>query len=86
MLAADGFKSQAHEKAKRGRPLSDEWKASNRTNLRPKCEWNTCSWTQNAMGGHIVRTIGMVCAKVKIGMMNLVSDEKNNRKYSQHNR
>jgi IS5 family transposase len=27
---------------------------------------------QHAMGGHIVRTIGLVRAKVKIGMMNLV--------------
>lgn len=27
---------------------------------------------QHAMGGHIVRTIGLARAKVKIGMMNLV--------------
>jgi hypothetical protein len=27
---------------------------------------------QDAMGGHFVRTIGLLRAKVKIGMMNLV--------------
>jgi transposase, IS5 family len=31
---------------------------------------------QHAMGGHIVRTIGLARAKVKIGMMNLVYDMK----------
>ena len=31
---------------------------------------------QHAMGGHIVRTIGLARAKVKIGMMNLVYNMK----------
>jgi len=31
---------------------------------------------QHAMGGHLVRTIGLARAKVKIGMMNLVYNMK----------
>jgi len=31
---------------------------------------------QHAMGGHIVRTIGLARAKIKIGMMNVVYNMK----------
>ena len=32
--------------------------------------------TQHAMGGHLVRTIGLARARVKIGLMNLVYNMK----------
>jgi len=79
------LKSHIHRKGKRGKPLTDQAKGSNRTKstvrVRPSraCKGMHCQATvehvfgaqANDMGGTLVRTIGLVRAKAKIGMKNL---------------
>jgi len=71
-LRARGLKSRIHRKGKRGKPLSEQAKGSNRTksSVRVRVEHVFGAQT-NDMGGTLVRTIGMVRAKAKIGMKNL---------------
>ena len=71
-LIADGFESQIHEKGSRCHPLTDEQKASNRIKSKTRARVEHVFGAQHAMGGHIVRTIGIARARAKIGMMNLV--------------
>ena len=75
-LAANEFESQIHEKGTRGHPLTDEQKASNRIKSKTRARVEHIFGAQHAMGGHIVRTIGLARAKVRIGMMNLVYNMK----------
>lgn len=75
-LAAGGLESQIHEKGTRGHPLTEEQKASNRIKSKTRARVEHVFGAQHAMGGHIVRTIGLARAKVKIGMMNLVYNMK----------
>ena len=72
-LKAKGYKSRVHRRAVRNRPLSERQQAANtaRSRVRARVE-HVFAEQENAMGGKIVRTIGMVRARVKIGMMNLV--------------
>lgn len=71
-LRARGLKSRIHRKGKRGKPLSEQGKASNRTKsaVRARVEHVFGAQT-NDMGGTLVRTVGLVRAKAKIGMKNL---------------
>jgi transposase, IS5 family len=71
-LAGNAFESQIHEKGARNHPLTDEQKASNRIKSKIRARVEHVFGAQHAMGGHIVRTIGVARARVKIGMMNLV--------------
>ncbi|MGA9646769.1 MAG: IS5 family transposase [Candidatus Korobacteraceae bacterium] len=75
-LDANEFESQIHEKGTRGHPLTEEQKASNRIKSKTRARVEHIFGAQHAMGGHIVRTIGLARAKVKIGMMNLVFNMK----------
>ncbi len=75
-LAADGFESQIHERGTRCHPLTDEQKASNRIKSQTRARVEHVFGAQHEMGGHIVRTIGLARARVKIGMMNLVYNMK----------
>jgi IS5 family transposase len=75
-LAENGFESQVHEKGTRGHPLTEAQKASNRIKSKTRVRVEHVFGAQHAMGGHIVRTIGLARAKVKIGMMNLVYNMK----------
>ena len=72
-LKAKGYKSRIHRRAVRNRPLSERQQAANtaRSRVRARVE-HVFADQENAMGGKIVRTIGMARARVKIGMMNLV--------------
>jgi transposase, IS5 family len=72
-LKAKGYKSRVHRRALRNRPLSERQQAANtaRSRVRARVE-HVFADQENAMGGKIVRTIGMARACVKIGMMNLV--------------
>jgi IS5 family transposase len=71
-LRARGLKSRIHRKGKRGKPLNEQGKASNRTKsaVRARVEHVFGAQT-NDMGGTLVRTIGLIRAKAKIGMKNL---------------
>jgi IS5 family transposase len=66
------LKSHIHRKGKRGKPLTEQAKGSNRTksSVRVRVEHVFGAQT-NDMGGTLVRTIGIVRAKAKIGMKNL---------------
>lgn len=75
-LAEEGIESQICEKGMRGHPLTDEQKQSNRSKSKVRARVEHIFGAQAAMGGHIVRTIGLKRARVKIGMMNLVYNMK----------
>ena len=52
--------------------MTDAQKASNRAKSKVRARVEHVFGAQAAMGGHLVRTIGIARAKVKIGLMNLV--------------
>ena len=64
------------EKDTRGKPLTEEQKLSNRTKSKVRARVEHVFGAQAAMGGHVVRTIGLLRAIVKIGLMNLVYNMK----------
>jgi IS5 family transposase len=71
-LKAKGLQSRIHRRAARNHPLSERQKSANttRSKVRARVE-HVFGQQQNSMGGKIVRTIGIVRARFKIGMMNL---------------
>jgi IS5 family transposase len=70
---AQGFKSRIHVRAARGHPLSKAKAEANRkkSRLRARVE-HVFGAQQTSPGGRIVRTIGIVRARAKIGLQNLV--------------
>lgn len=70
---APGLKSHIHRKVRGGKPLGAQAKGSNRTKptVRSRVE-HVFGAQSNDMGGTLVRTIGLLRAKAKIGMKNLV--------------
>lgn len=75
-LAEQGIDSQIHEKGTKSAPLTDEQKASNRQKSKVRARVEHIFGAQSAMGGHVVRTIGLKRAQVKIGLMNLAYNMK----------
>jgi IS5 family transposase len=71
-LADAQITSQICEKGTRGHPLTEEQKASNKNKSRVRARVEHVFGAQAQMGGHIVRTLGLLRAQAKIGMMNLV--------------
>lgn len=71
-LRTRGFRSRIHKRAARNRPLSEAEEEANRnkSKVRARIE-HVFGAQENAPGGRLVRTIGMVRAKAKIGLMNL---------------
>jgi IS5 family transposase len=71
-LAERGFKSRIHRRAARNRPLTPREQQGNtaRSLVRARVE-HVFGHQTTAMRGKIVRTMGLVRAKVKIGMQNL---------------
>ena len=66
------LKSHIHRKGKRGKPLTEQAKGSNRTKSTVRVRVEHIFGAQaNDMGGTLVRTIGLVRAKAAIGMKNL---------------
>jgi len=72
-LAEKGLRSRIHRRASRGKPLPQRAQEANRTRskVRSRVE-HVFGHQHTSMGGKIVRTIGLVRAKAKIGLMNLV--------------
>jgi transposase, IS5 family len=72
-LEAKGYKSRIHRRGARNNPLCKRQQAANttRSRVRARVE-HVFADQENGMGGKLVRTIGMVRARVKIGLMNLV--------------
>ena len=71
-LHAGGFKSRIHVRATRKRSLSEAQANANRnrSKIRARVE-HVFAAQQTALGGRIVRTIGIVRARAKIGLQNL---------------
>jgi transposase, IS5 family len=71
-LAAKGLKSRIHRKAHRNRPLSAREKQGNQTRSRIRARVEHVFGAQsNDMGGTLVRSIGILRAKARIGLKNL---------------
>jgi IS5 family transposase len=71
-LKARGFRSRIHVRAARGYPLSKAKAAANRAKSRIRARIEHVFGAQEtAPGGRIVRTIGIVRARLKIGLQNL---------------
>ena len=66
------IESQICEKGTKSHPLSEVQKDSNHAKSKIRSRVEHVFGAQAQMGGHIVRTIGILRARVKIGMMNLV--------------
>ncbi len=72
-LAEKGLKSRIHRKARRGKPLSEREKRGNRTRSKVRARVEHVFGAQcNDMGGTLVRSIGLVRVKARIGLKNLV--------------
>ncbi len=67
LLAEKNLRSQIHEKGTRGAPLTDAQKESNRIKSKTRARVKHVFGSQAQMGGHWVRTIGLLRAAVKIG-------------------
>ena len=71
-LRAKGFRSRIHKRGRRNRPLTEaEARANHRkSKVRARIE-HVFGAQENAPGGRLVRTIGIVRAKIKIALQNL---------------
>jgi transposase, IS5 family len=71
-LKAGGFRSRIHRRARRNHPLSQAQERANRSKskIRARIE-HVFGAQQSVPGGRIVRTIGIVRARAKIGLQNL---------------
>jgi IS5 family transposase len=71
-LAERGLKSRIHRKAHRSRPLGKREHQGNRTRSKVRARVEHVFGAQsNDMGGTLVRSIGLVRAKARIGLKNL---------------
>ena len=71
-LAEKGLKSRIHRKGHRGRPLGEREQQGNRTRSKVRARVEHVFGAQsNDMGGTLVRSIGLVRAKARIGLKNL---------------
>ena len=70
-LEAAGIESQVCEKGSRGYPLTEEQKLANHQKSKTRSRVEHVFGAQSQMGGHLVRTIGIARARVKIALMNL---------------
>src|ERR1700730_4122322 len=74
-LAECGLKSRIHRRACRNRKLSEAQKAANTNRSKVRARVGQVFGDQkNGMGAELVRTIGIVRVRGKIGMTNLVSN------------
>jgi IS5 family transposase len=72
-LKAQGFRSRIHERATRGHPLSKAKTAANRAKSRIRARIEHVFGAQEtASGSRLVRTIGIVRVRAKIGLQNFV--------------
>lgn len=71
-LKARGLRSRIHKRGRRNRPLTEAEVAANtaKSKVRARIE-HVFGAQENAPGGRLVRTIGIVRAKIKIGLQNL---------------
>jgi len=71
-LKEDGWRSRIHRKGQKDKPLNEREQEANRKRSQVRSRVEHVFAQQEAMGGTLVRTIGIVRARFKIGMKNLV--------------
>lgn len=73
VIRKNKMKNRVHEKGYRDNPLTSKQKKRNtkKSKTRARVE-HIFGFVENSMNGSVIRTIGIVRAKAKIGMMNLV--------------
>jgi IS5 family transposase len=74
-LRASGYRSRIHGRGRRNHPLCSAQQRANhaKSRIRARIE-HVFGAQQSAPGGRIVRTIGMVRARAKIGLQNLANN------------
>ena len=72
MSAEGGYRSRGHRKGQRDHPLPERSREANRKKSRVRARVEHVFGHQEAMGGKLIRTVGLDRASCKIGMMNLV--------------
>jgi len=71
-LKANGFTNQIHEKGTRNHPLTTDQKESNRKKSKIRCRVEHVFGVQSQRAGNLIlRGVGLVRAKTKIGLRNL---------------
>ena len=70
-LADSGYRSRVHTMGTRNTPLPERAQRANTTRSKVRCRVEHVFGAQEAMGGMLVRTVGMARAQVKVGMTNL---------------
>jgi IS5 family transposase len=71
-LAEKGLKSRIHRKGRRGKPLNEREQQGNKTRSKVRARVEHVFGAQsNDMGGTLMRSIGLVRAKARIGLKNL---------------
>lgn len=71
-LSEAGYRSRIHRKGQRDHPLPERSKEADRKKPTVRARVEHVFAHQEAMGGNLVRTVGLQRARFKIGMMNLV--------------
>jgi transposase, IS5 family len=71
-LKAEGYRSHIHTKGQANKPTSACQRRANRKRSKQRCRVEHVFAAQQAMGGKVVRTIGLARARVKVAMMNIV--------------
>ena len=71
-LAAGGLTSHIHRRGSRGKPLTAQQEATNKTRSKIRARVEHVFGNQhNSMGGKFIRTIGILRATARIGLQNL---------------
>lgn len=71
-LKAEGYRSHIHTKGQANKPISACQRRANHRRSKVRCRVEHVFATQQAMGGKLVRTIGLARARVKVALTNLV--------------
>jgi len=72
LLTEGGWRSHIHRKGHRNRPLPARSRGANRKRSKVRAAVEHVFARHEAMGGKLVRTVGLARARFKIGMMNFV--------------
>ena len=71
-LKAEGYRSHIHTKGQANKPVSACQQRANRKRSKQRCRVEHVFAAQQAMGGKLVRTIGLARARVKVALTNIV--------------
>lgn len=71
-LKDEGYRSHIHTKGQANKPLSAAQQRANRKRSKQRCRVEHVFAAQQAMGGKLVRTIGLERARVKVALTNIV--------------